>query len=412
MSEYSQAKTLVNDKEKAVSFRALVSEIPSTSYSTHGSYYYPARFIPQVVRYALNEYTSSDNWVMDPFAGSGTVGIESLLTNRNALLFDINPLMKVLVEAKTTLNPDWISLYNKSQKLLTSKETFTPNWTHLGYWYPENILDILSKMWHYYYLDPDPIILLTLLKTSKRFSYADDQVPKLFKSKRKIEVIEALQKNNPSLIIHQFFMNTLKLTYERALNFSKHYKGGNIETVITNGTPDYNLYANDGRQFKLLITSPPYGQAHEYIRSVKLELAWLNYTDLEITNLGKLEIPYNKSPNFEIKSKTYDDYYRKTSEKTRKLYETYFKSVLYHLSASSKLVTKNGHACIFVGNATFSGLQIPFSQIFIEHLATLGFEHISTLKDEIKSRKLFTGRNNLSPNGMSHEYLVILRKKI
>jgi len=410
MSEYSQSKVVTNNKEKDVSFRALVDEIPSTSYSTHGSYYYPARFIPQVVRYALNEYTSLNDWVVDPFAGSGTVGIESLLTNRNALLFDINPMTKILVEAKTVLNPNWTLLYEKSQKLLLSNEMFIPKWTHLKYWYPKNILEILSKMWYYYYLDPDPLMLLALLKTSKKFSYADDQVPKLFKSKIKIAYVEELQGRNLPLIIHRFYMDSLKQVYERALSFSSLYKGGTVETVITNGEPDYDSYISTDRQFKLLVTSPPYGQAHEYIRSVKLELAWLNYTDSQITNLGKLEIPYNKSPNFEVNSEIYDDYRTKVPEKTKKLYETYFKSVLYHLSGSSQLISKNGHACIFIGNATFSGLEIPFSQVFIEHLSSLGFEHVVTLKDKIKSRKLFTGRNNLSPNGMSHEYLVILKK--
>ena len=407
-----QSNVPINNKEKDVSFRALVDEIPSTSYSTHGSYYYPARFIPQVVRYALNEYTSPNDWVVDPFAGSGTVGIEALLTNRNALLFDINPMTKILVEAKTVLNPNWTLLYEKSQKLFLSNEMFIPKWTHLRYWYPENIFDILSKMWYYYYLDPDPLTLLALLKTSKKFSYADDQVPKLFKSKRKIAFIENLQRKNLHLIIQKFYMESLKRIYDRALIFSKLYKGGTVETVITNGEPDYNSYANMNRQFKLLLTSPPYGQAHEYIRSVKLELAWLNYTGVQITNLGKLEIPYNKPPNFEVNSETYDDYRTKVPEKTRKLYETYFKSVLYHLSGSSQLISKSGHACIFIGNATFSGLEIPFSKVFIEHLSSLGFEHVVTLKDKIRSRKLFTGRNNLSPNGMSHEYLVILKRHI
>jgi len=412
MSEYPIDRVITSNKEKEVSFRALVHEIPSTSYSTHGSYYYPARFIPQVVRYALNEYTSQNDWVVDPFAGSGTVGIESLLMNRNALLFDINPMTRVLVEAKTVLNPDWILLYDKSQKLLHSNEMFIPNWTHIKYWYPENIFEILSKMWYYYYQDPDPLILLALLKTSKKFSYADDQVPKLFKSKRKIAYIEELQAKNLPLIIHRFFLDSLKQVYERALSFSRLYKGGTVETVITNGEPDYDSFAKMDRQFRLLLTSPPYGQAHEYIRSVKLELAWLNYTDVQITNLGKLEIPYNKPPNFEVNSETYDNYRTKVPEKTRKLYETYFKSVLYHLSGSSQLISKSGHACIFIGNATFSGLEIPFSKIFIEHLSSLGFEHVVTLKDKIRSRKLFTGRNNLSPNGMSHEYLVILKRHI
>ncbi len=54
---------------RLVSFRDLVPEITSTSYLTHGIYYYPAKFIPQVVRFCLDSYTKKDDWIIDPFAG-------------------------------------------------------------------------------------------------------------------------------------------------------------------------------------------------------------------------------------------------------------------------------------------------------------------------------------------------------
>jgi len=60
-----------------VSFRDLVPEITDTdtSYLTHSIYYYPAKFIPHVVKYCITRYTKQDDWVIDPFAGSGTVGL-------------------------------------------------------------------------------------------------------------------------------------------------------------------------------------------------------------------------------------------------------------------------------------------------------------------------------------------------
>jgi hypothetical protein len=41
-------------KVQCVLFREIVNEIPSTTYATHGLYMYPAKFIPQVVRYVVN----------------------------------------------------------------------------------------------------------------------------------------------------------------------------------------------------------------------------------------------------------------------------------------------------------------------------------------------------------------------
>ncbi|MEM1696626.1 MAG: DNA methyltransferase [Desulfurococcaceae archaeon] len=57
---------------REVLFRDLV-KLPSTTYATHGLYMYPAKFIPQVVRYAVEKYTEPGDWVFDPFAGYGTV---------------------------------------------------------------------------------------------------------------------------------------------------------------------------------------------------------------------------------------------------------------------------------------------------------------------------------------------------
>ena len=44
-----------------------------------------------------------------------------------------------------------------------------------------------------------------------------------------------------------------------------------------------------------MITSPPYLQAQEYIRSTKMELFWLGYSEAKIRELSRLEIPYRKA---------------------------------------------------------------------------------------------------------------------
>jgi len=392
--------------EELISFRKLVPQIPSTTYASHGMYYYPAKFIPQVVRYAIEKYTDERDWIIDPFAGSGTVGIEVLLTNRNALLLDLSPMLEILMKAKTTRNPNLKSLSEKAKRILASKKIFHPKWSRTKNWHPTEFYNVLSKMWSAYYEEPDPLILMALLKTTKRFSYADDQVPKLFKSKHKIAEVKIMLELDFRKALHEYFIKALYASYEKSLDFSRLYKGGKIKAVGNIDLLNYNLTG----QFKMLITSPPYGQAHEYIRSVKLELAWLNYSDEEITSLNKLEIPYNKIPEITINSETYQKYLPMITGNAKKFYEVYFKSVLTCFSRTCKHVMRNGYVCIFVGNATFSGIKVPFAKIFEEHLGQEGFEYECLFKDKIKARRLFTGRNNLSPNGMSHEYLLVLKK--
>ncbi|MEM5816204.1 MAG: DNA methyltransferase, partial [Candidatus Aenigmatarchaeota archaeon] len=130
-------------------FREIV-KLPSTTYATHGLYMYPAKFIPHVVRYVIEKYSKEGDWIFDPFAGYGTVAIEATLTNRNALLWDLNPITKVLTYA---------SIYRGDISLEDFEinweydNPFHPRWKNILYWHPKEFYDILSKLWGYWHFE-------------------------------------------------------------------------------------------------------------------------------------------------------------------------------------------------------------------------------------------------------------------
>lgn len=396
-------------EKEMISFRDKYPQL-TTTYASHGMYYYPARFIPQVVRYFIDNYTKEKEWIIDPFAGSGTVGVEALLTNRNAICLDLNPVIEPLLEAKTYIpkrQPD-ISIYFN----LDNAPIYKPKWSKIEEWYPPEFLEILEKLWGIFYENPHPLVRIALFKTSRKFSLADDQVPKIFRSKKKRKQIEELlKKGNYERTILDFFEKSFRAVYKSSVEFKTRYKGGEC---IAKGGIDIVNYELD-RDVNHLLTSPPYGMAHEYIRSFKLELAWLGKDDNEIRELTKLEIPYRNNgilEKFEIHSKTYEEYHKLIEEKKPKLvkvYEIYFKSVLKVFETLGKNVTD--YMGIFVGNATFSGIMPHYDIIFTEHLEEHGFEHVKTYVDIIKARKLFKNRKNASPNGIETESLVILKSK-
>ena len=70
---------------------------------THGLYRYPARFSPELVRAAIERFTTPGDWVADPFVGGGTTAVEALALARRVVAFDVNPLSTLLTGAKTTL---------------------------------------------------------------------------------------------------------------------------------------------------------------------------------------------------------------------------------------------------------------------------------------------------------------------
>ena len=117
------------DTKFKISFRRLVKSVPSTTYASHGMYYYPAKFIPQVVRWAIEKYTSPGDSVIDPFAGSGTVCVEALITGRNATCVDLSPMLEYLIEGKTLRSPSLEDMLDKSKKIIKNETEYIPKWS-------------------------------------------------------------------------------------------------------------------------------------------------------------------------------------------------------------------------------------------------------------------------------------------
>lgn len=181
-------------KEKKVSFRKLIKNVASTR-ATFALYRYPAKFIPQVIAYVLEQYASPKMTVFDPFAGYGTVGVVSRLYGHDYELWDLNPLLEVL-HGVSTMEPAEVDIDSLLSEMATSGNEFTPRWSNLNYWFPEQFLDFLFKVWGFYHSLEDTrlklLLVLPLLKTTRYFSYDDTQRQKLPKSPRVEERIKSL----------------------------------------------------------------------------------------------------------------------------------------------------------------------------------------------------------------------------
>jgi hypothetical protein len=409
--------TILDQEVLPISFRKLVTEIPSTTYATHSIHYYPAAFIPQVVRYCLNRFSKPQEWVLDPFAGSGLVGVECFITKRNAMLVDINPITDWLVKAKLLI-PQEDAIFEMRQLLLKSisynGRSYVPRWSNMKYWHPSSVIEFLTKLWGFFHYECTsylkPLLAFALLDITRLLSYTDDQVPKLFKSKRKTKKLnDLLMTDWKKTAIEQY-----KKTAENYLNAAfelKSYVKGEKPSIEVYSPKDIEIW-NPPRSYKLMITSPPYLQAQEYIRSSKIDLYWLGNDDREIKRLSHLEIPY-RIPKGKVSTLTLDSIRQKIVELRRtdllNLFDSYFYFTLTNFLKVSKSLLPDGHLCIFVGSATVAGIKVPLWKIISEYFQDYGFTVENVFEDRIVARKLFGYRNNLNPNGILSEYLTILK---
>ena len=410
-----------SDGVELVSFRDLVPEIDDTGYLTHAIFAYPAKFIPQIVRYAINTYTKEADWIVDPFAGSGTVGVEAYLCKRNAVLFDLNLLLNHIMPLKVYHGKERLhqaDLHKLLEGMRESSHQFTPAWSNVDYWYAPEILAVLSQYWGFIYkTDNDvffSIIKAALLKASKRFSNTEDRTPKLARSKRKLNAIEELLKEDwreqLDEMVHSLSLKTLKSLNDFVMYTRQHQKK-NAPEIQWQGGID-SSYITVPRECDALITSPPYLQAQEYIRSTKMELFWLGHTEEEVRELSRLEIPYRKADRI-IQTETLDNVREMlTRDDLQKRLDSYFCHTVNALENAMDQLKPNAAACIFVGNPRIDGITVELWRILAEYFTERGWTFEKVYEDRIKTRKLFGARKNKNPDGMKSEFLLILRKNV
>jgi len=404
-------------QETSVTFRELMKNIPSTTYGTFALYRYPAKFIPQVVAYALEKYSNPAMTVFDPFAGYGTVGLVSRIYGCNYELWDLNPLLETFNKI-STLEPSLLEAF-KMGKILTEMKTyrkeFLPDWPNVDYWFNEEILSFLSHIWGFYHsLDDDNcklILTIPLLQTTRYFSYDDTQRQKLSKSdksKKRVENLLAKDwKSKFYRMVEEETGNVLKGIQDYRSLSPKPVKGmikAGIDTLTENLEAERDI----------LITSPPYLQSQEYIRQAKMDLFWLGYPEARVKELSKLEIPYRNIQPRPILSETYTRLRDNLEEEKQCIvFERYFCGVLGALTRLQENISS--YLFLFVGRASMRGNPIPLDTIFTEHFTALGWIHEVTLVDNIVARTMFNYSKNpatgLEDSRTPTENLVILRKR-
>ncbi|MHA1279562.1 MAG: hypothetical protein ACTSQ8_20360 [Candidatus Helarchaeota archaeon] len=403
-----------NNKHLDVVFRELVSEIPSTTCGTFALYNYPAKFIPQVIAFALKTYGKPGMSVIDPFAGYGTVGTTARLYGFNYELWDLNPLLNH-IHPITFMAPPSIDPKGLIEKLKEYSISFEPDWKNIRYWHDDMFLNMLKLNWGYYHSIKDEeekkILLLPLIKATRYYSYNDEKRQKLSRSPYSIKRVSKLKSQDWRAKFYTRISNELIEINKRILEYQK-FNPKDVNYLVRGGIDSLTTKLDVERDF--LITSPPYLQAQEYIRATKMDLFWLGYSQDKIRELGKLEFPYQKVPKLKILSKTYIKYLRNINEPhMRDIYEGYFSGVLGTLTHLQEKISNR--LFFFVGPATIRTIPIPIDKIFIEHFQNLGWQHEITYIDKIVSRNMFFYKENPATgkrdNRMKTEHLVVLKRK-
>lgn len=72
-----------------------------TNENLHSIHPYPAKFIPQIPRRAIEMWAPTKGLILDPFAGVGTTLLEAQLSGRKSIGIDTNPVAELVSKTKT-----------------------------------------------------------------------------------------------------------------------------------------------------------------------------------------------------------------------------------------------------------------------------------------------------------------------
>lgn len=430
----------------------LKADISSTTYLSHGLHnYYPAKFIPQVPRFVIRELGLRGKVILDPFAGSGTTAVECLVTGNSNISNDINPMTRFLIGLKTLrLDPQRAWAHREALSELLAQvwdpgADFRPDWGNLDYWYPPEILPIIARLWGgLYALDGEQpeltqIIKAAALHVARKFSYDEDDSPKLFKSKfkrRKMkEILAELAERGPTLITdalrsraERYLTSVLEFSEAVTANFTlaDEWREFDEPFVLRTCESVENLGAAvPAGAVDCVVTSPPYLYAQEYVRSTKLDMYWLGLADdAGVRALTRAEIGQRTQAGIDLNGalaraaaytetlarvQAQAEHFKTKSNVAR--FEAYFGDMLAFMQVSQRLLRDGGHLVVFVGDPKVFGQHVPSKDIFAELMELQGFAIEQVYFDTIKSRQLALDRQNANPEGMAGEWLIIGRKQ-
>jgi hypothetical protein len=392
---------------------------------------YPARFPSKIFDIFFSK-AALKGVFFDPFAGSGSLAIACYLTCRDFVVWDLNPAIHVIVDAGIKLI-DGASI-GKVKNLIEEATHYSRPWLPEGVemWWPQQLLDVIGRIWGYFRdnlaqfnlakmifdpLDEHWSLFATAsLYASRKVSFTDNNIPKWYRSKFKRWKLEGLLSliksfDDARRIFMLYTERKLKTFAKIQSNVVKPACKPRIMEIVVVDAVAASSYPEN---VVGVLTSPPYLQAQEYIRSFDWELKLLGIPHHVVTTLKRLEIPYRPPSNLEILSETYRELLSSTDPKLRRVVESYFTNTLLVLEKTSNNLIPGGVMGVFVGDATVRGRIVPIIKIFKEHLTQkLGLITMENeeIDDEIKRRRIFTKRRkNANPNGIAVEHLVFFKK--
>lgn len=398
-------------------------EKADTKYCTHGIYKYPAMMVAPIVKRLIDEYaTPGESVILDPFCGSGSVLVESILHDCESYGIDINPLALLLAKVKTTpIDSDLLIAEYTDFIEFRKRNTHrfnSPDFYNIDFWFKPDVIKRLSivKKWIDEIDNEDvrDFFKIVFAETVRKTSNTRNDEFKLYRLPEK-----KLAAHNPDVYI----------TFEQVFNHNVSKMEQFFFACPSNPKIPHILYEDSrtetsipSNMIDLIITSPPYGDSKTtvaYGQYSRLSLQWLGFDEVA-TSIDNISLGGKLSKNNELildspSLKAVIDQITKLDEKRVRDVLAFYIDLDKCFTEMDRVTHSGSVACIVVGNRTVKGVNIPTDDIMSELMLFHNFKHDKTIIRKIPNKvmpSLNSPTNEIGKLGqtMTKENIVILRK--
>jgi DNA modification methylase len=387
---------------------------------THGLHIYPAKIVPQIARELIAKLSEPLDTVLDPFCGSGTVLVESLMANRNSIGIDVNDLALLLARVKTTRLREETILRTmkviedkvearKKGTLTTEEKTSIERIPNVYHWFkPYVAKELMFLRTEIQQIKPQEIrdffnvCFSTTMYNVSNIRRADN--PYFIRIYHPRELVK-----HAPMVLRQF-VKTVRQNC-KSIKSIENALGTTVSARVFKGDTRKAASLVGEKSVDLIVTSPPYGEEKntmDYARFSKLALYWLGLDGGHVKEMknNALGSNFRHWQEIEIGSKTLrgklEEITQKSQPRADEVY-SFFYDYLICLRQMFEACKQDSNCCIVIGDRTANGIPIPNGKITSELCENVGF----TI-GEFVQRKMYL--RALHSNVIASENVIIARR--
>ena len=401
----------------------------NSTYASHDLHAFAAKFPPQLPRAFIRGLTNPGDVVLDPMMGSGTAVVEALLAGRRAIGYDIDPLAVRLCRVKTTpIDVDTVvqaglRVMAQANALLAEAEyldkTLSDRFdreskTFIDYWFlPATQREIMSL-----------VLAIESLPQGLEREFLELTLSSIIVTKSGgVSLARDLAHSRPHL-------DKTKTPRNALVQFNARLRKNisSIAELHTNGTHAI-VQSGDARRLPLVdktvdlvVTSPPYANAIDYMRAHKFSLVWFGKPISELSELradyiGSERVGSSPATVLPVRPESIIARLAELDTKKAAVLRKYFCEMAQVIKEMHRVLRPDCAAVIVVGSSVMRGIDVQTHLCLADIGAHVGFDVVGVAERKLdRNKRMMPARfgrksDSMIEQRMHEEYVIGFLKR-